>query len=114
MHDCIFCSIISGAIPADTVYENDKVKVFRDINPVAPVHLVIVPKTHIENINKLNDKNSDIAGDCMLAAKESAKITGVSESGYRIISNCGKDAGQSVGHLHFHLIGGMEFGEKIL
>ncbi len=114
MSDCIFCKIINGEIPSDTVYETDSIKVFKDINPAAPVHLVIVPKVHIESINSLDDTNSEVAADCMLAAKKAAEISDISESGYRVISNCGEDAGQTVKHLHFHLIGGVSMGERIL
>ncbi|MBN2559212.1 MAG: histidine triad nucleotide-binding protein [Clostridia bacterium] len=114
MSGCIFCRIIGGDIPSDTIYENEKVKVFKDISPAAPVHLIIVPKEHIDDINSLDAENANVIGDCMLAAKKAAAITGVSESGYRIISNVGEDAGQSVRHLHFHLVGGVPMGEKIL
>lgn len=114
MSDCIFCKIINGEIPSDTVFETDNVKVFKDINPVAPVHLVIVPKRHIESINNLDKTNSEIVGDCMLAAKKAAQISNISENGYRVISNCGDDAGQTVKHLHFHLVGGVVMGERIL
>ncbi len=114
MSACIFCRIIGGDIPSDTIFENEKVKVFKDINPVAPVHLIIVPKEHIDDINALNETNAAVIADCMLAVKEAAKLSGLSESGYRVISNCGEDAGQSVQHLHFHLIGGVTMGERIL
>ena len=114
MNDCIFCKIINGEIPSDTVYENETVKVFKDINPVAPVHLLIVPKVHIADINDIDEVNAAYVTDCMLAVKKVAEIAGISESGYRVISNCGKDAGQLVDHLHFHLIGGIHMGEKII
>mgnify|MGYP000193389081 CR=1 FL=1 len=114
MSGCIFCRIIGGDIPSDTIYENETVKVFKDINPVAPIHLIIVPKKHIDDINKLDETNAHVIADCMLAVKKTAEITGISDSGYRVISNCGEDAGQSVQHLHFHLIGGIAMGERIL
>ena len=114
MSDCIFCKIIDGEIPSDTVYETEKIKVFKDINPVAPVHLIIVPKIHIEDLNSLNEENGGVVVDCMLAAKKVAEISGISESGYRVISNCGEDGGQTVQHLHFHVIGGVSMGERIL
>lgn len=114
MSGCIFCRIIGGDIPSDTVYENETVKVFKDISPVAPVHLIIVPKLHIDSLNTLDETNAAVIADCMLAAKKAAGITGVAESGYRLISNCGADAGQSVEHLHFHLVGGTAMGERIL
>jgi histidine triad (HIT) family protein len=114
MSGCIFCRIIGGDIPSDTIYENETVKVFKDINPVAPVHLIIVPKEHIDDINTLDETNAHVAADCMLAVKKAAEITGISDTGYRVISNCGEDAGQSVRHLHYHLIGGISMGERIL
>ncbi len=114
MSDCIFCKIIDGEIPSDTVYETETIKVFKDINPVAPVHLIIVPKIHIEDLNGLNKTNAGVVVDCMLGAKKVAEISGISESGYRVISNCGEDGGQSVQHLHFHVVGGIPMGEKIL
>ncbi|MCD6323109.1 MAG: histidine triad nucleotide-binding protein [Clostridiales bacterium] len=114
MSDCIFCKIIDGEIPSNTIYETEKIKVFKDINPVAPVHLIIVPKIHIEDLNSLNEENGGVVVDCMLAAKKVAEISGISESGYRVISNCGEDGGQTVQHLHFHVIGGVSMGERIL
>ena len=114
MSDCIFCKIIDGDIPSDTVYETEKIKVFKDINPVAPVHLIIVPKIHIEDLNSLDETNAGVVVDCILAAKKVVEISGISENGYRVISNCGEDGGQSVGHLHFHVVGGISMGERIL
>lgn len=114
MSDCIFCKIIAGEIPSTTIFENDKVKVFKDINPAAPVHLLIVPKMHIADINALDEDNADVIADCMLAVKKAAKMSGIDQRGYRLISNTGKDGGQSVDHLHFHLIGGVAMGERIL
>lgn len=114
MSNCIFCGIIKGEIPSDTVYETETIKVFKDIKPVAPVHLIVVPKIHIEDLNSLNETNADVVTECMIAAKKVAEISGISESGYRVISNCGEDGGQSVQHLHFHVIGGISMGDKIL
>ncbi len=114
MSDCIFCKIINGEIPSATVYETETVIVFKDINPVAPVHLLIVPKKHIDDINDLNESNAAVVADCILAAKKVAEISDISESGYRVISNVGEDGGQAVQHLHFHLIGGVSMGERIL
>ena len=126
MEDCIFCKIANGEI-GKLVYENDFVAAFDDLNPQAPVHTLIVPKKHIENIEDLHigegncnhGENEDHEKPCdgkyikeiFKAIKEVAKLKGVSESGYRIISNCGKDAGQTVMHLHFHLLAGKEMGE---
>ena len=131
MEDCIFCKIANGEI-GTLIYENEFVAAFDDLNPQAPVHTLIVPKKHIENIEDLqigggenchhHENKEEHDGPCdgkyikeiFKAIKEVARIKGVSESGYRIISNCGKDAGQTVMHLHFHLLAGKELGEKIL
>ena len=113
MEDCIFCKIANGEI-GSLIYENEYVAAFDDLNPQAPVHTLIVPKKHIENIEDINENNEDYIKEIFKAIKEVARIKGVSESGYRVISNCGKDAGQTVMHLHFHLIAGKELGDKIL
>lgn len=104
--DCLFCKIISGEIPSTKVYENDKVYAFRDVNPEAPVHVLIVPKEHIACANDITKENSSVISDIFLAAKEIAAAEGIAEGGYRIVNNCGEDGGQSVKHLHFHMLGG--------
>ena len=104
--DCLFCKIIAGEIPSARVYENDKVYAFRDISPEAPVHVLIVPKEHIASANELTAENADVVTDIFLAAKEIAVQEGIAEGGYRIVNNCGEDGGQTVQHLHFHLLGG--------
>lgn len=109
---CLFCEIIAGNIPSNKVYEDDKIFAFKDINPVAPVHVLVVPKVHIESINDVNGENSEYVAHIFEKIPEIAKSQGIDS--YRVISNCGKDAGQSVMHLHFHIIGGTELGEKIL
>ncbi|MBN2882581.1 MAG: histidine triad nucleotide-binding protein [Clostridia bacterium] len=114
MSDCIFCKIISGDIPSDTVYETEDVKVFKDIKPVAPVHLIIVPKVHIDSLNDVNYGNIEAAAACLNAVKIVAEMSGISESGYRVISNFGSDGGQTVNHLHFHLIGGVKMREGLI
>lgn len=108
MESCLFCKIISGEIPSNKVFENDKVYAFYDIAPQAPVHVVVVPKEHICCANKIDSSNSQAVADVFEAIPEIAKIVGVSESGYRVVNNCGKDAGQTVLHLHFHIMGGAE------
>lgn len=113
MEDCIFCKIANKEI-GSLIYENDYVVAFDDLNPVAPVHSLIVPKKHIKNIEDLKEEDLIYIQEIHKAIKEVAKIKQVNESGYRIINNCGKDAGQSVMHLHYHLIGGKELGEKII
>lgn len=109
---CIFCEIIAGNIPSTKVYEDDKILAFKDINPVAPVHIIVVPKVHIESTNDVNSQNSDVISALFEKIPEIAKSQGIDS--YRIINNCGDDAGQTVKHLHFHIIGGLEMGEKIL
>ncbi len=114
MSDCIFCKIKNGEIPSKKVYETDKVYAFHDISPQAPVHVIIIPKEHIASHNELSSENVDVLQDIHLAANEIAKQMGIAESGYRLINNCGADAGQTVFHLHFHLVGGRSLGAKIL
>jgi histidine triad (HIT) family protein len=114
MQDCIFCKIINKEISSNIVYEDDKVIAFNDIQPVAPVHVLIVPKEHIPSMNHVNDENSHIVADIHLAARKIAKEFGIDQKGYRLINNCGADAGQTVMHLHYHLIGGKTLGTKII
>lgn len=109
-----FCKIINREIPSTIVYEDDKVLAFKDINPVAPVHVLIIPKVHIKNVMDLNEQNLDILKDIHLAAKKIAGEMGVADKGFRLITNCGEEAGQTVFHLHYHLIGGKELGPKII
>jgi len=104
--DCIFCEIVKKQIPCEIIYEDDSVIGFKDISPQAPVHVIIIPKVHISNINDISEDESDVIGHIFIAAKKIAKDLGISETGYRIISNCGEDGGQTVQHIHFHLLGG--------
>ena len=105
MQDCIFCKIINKEIPAEIVYENDSVLVFKDVKPAAPVHLLLIPKKHIPTFFDLEEKDSVIMGDLQLAAGRVAREMGL-EKGFRLISNCNQDAGQLVFHIHYHLMGG--------
>lgn len=114
MSDCIFCKIINGTIPSEKVYENDYIFAFKDINPAAPVHVLIVPKAHIESLEALSDENMDIVIKIHSALLEVAKIMKVNSDGYRVIVNCGKNGGQTVPHLHYHMLGGTEFNEKLI
>lgn len=109
MNDCLFCKIIKGEIPSNKVYEDDLVYAFRDIAPAAPTHILIVPKEHICCANKLEQAHKELLGHIILTAKKIAEAEGVSDSGYRIINNCGENAGQTVFHLHFHLLAGDKF-----
>lgn len=111
MNDCLFCKIIAGEIPSTKVYENDKVYAFRDINPQAPVHVLIVPKTHVANV--IEGVEAGLMDDLLKAAVEIAKQEGVDKSGFRLLTNCGKDGAQSVNHLHLHLLGGAQLAEKM-
>ncbi len=108
MNDCVFCNIINGGIPSKKVYENDKVLAFHDISPNAPVHVLVVPKVHIKNITELNADNLSIIGDIVLGINEVVRIMNLSEDGFRVITNCGKFGGQTVEHLHFHILGGKQ------
>ncbi|SHE10391.1 bis (5'-nucleosyl)-tetraphosphatase [Chlamydia abortus] len=108
--DCIFCKIIEGSIPSKKIYENDKVLAFHDIQPAAPVHALIIPKKHIATMNDVQEEDVEVIGEIHLAAQEVAKQLGVHESGYRLLNNCGKNAGQVVFHLHYHLLGGEKLG----
>lgn len=104
--DCLFCKIVNGDIPSKKVYEDDTVYAFYDINPMAPVHVLIIPKQHISSVNDVTTENSSVISHIYEVAAKLAKELGISESGYRVVSNCGADAGQTVFHLHFHLLGG--------
>ena len=106
MTDCLFCKIISGEIPSSKVYEDEFVYAFNDISPEAPVHVLIVPKEHIASANDINESNADVVAKIFLAAKKIAEENGIAEDGYRIVNNCGENGGQTVKHLHFHLLGG--------
>ena len=104
--DCLFCKIIDKEIPSAFVFEDDKVIAFRDINPQAPVHILIVPRRHIATLMDLTEKDKEIVGHIYLVAKKLAEKEGVSEKGFRVVANCNADAGQAVFHIHFHLLGG--------
>ena len=103
--DCIFCKIIKGDIPSAKVYEDELVYAFRDINPQAPTHILVIPREHISGMSGINAENAALAGHCLAVAAKVAAAEGL-ENGYRIVSNCGDDAGQTVHHLHFHILGG--------
>lgn len=110
--DCIFCKIIGGSIPSKKAYEDDKILAFYDINPQAPVHLLVIPKIHIESADFINECNSGAIAYIFEHIPEIAKKAGIT-NGYRIISNCGEDAAQSVKHIHFHILGGVKMTEKM-
>jgi len=110
MMDCLFCKLVAGDIPPDTVYEDDDVLVFRDINPQAPLHVLAVPKQHIATINDLDAEHAELVGKLYLAAQKVAQQEGVAEAGYRTVMNCNAQAGQTVFHLHLHILGGRDMG----
>ena len=112
MMDCLFCKIIKGDIPSSKVYENEYVYAFRDINPQAPVHILVVPKVPISSVDEIGAENSTLVAKIFEAIPEIAKAENLG-GGYRVITNCGADACQSVKHLHFHVLGGAQLGEQM-
>ena len=110
MSDCLFCKIIAGAIPGQLVYEDKDLVAFKDINPQAPLHVLIVPREHIATLNDLGPNNDDRIGMMVRRAAALAKQHGYSERGYRIVLNCNRDAGQTVFHIHLHLLAGRSLG----
>ena len=110
---CLFCKIAAGEIPSAKVYEDENVYAFRDINPQAPVHILVIPREHIASAGALDAENSVHAARCLEAAARIAAQEGL-EGGFRLISNCGPDAGQTVPHLHFHILAGKKLGEQMV
>lgn len=106
MSDCLFCKMVSGEINTNTVYEDDAVLAFRDINPQAPTHVLIIPKVHIATTNDIQPEQADLIGKLYLAAQQIAAQEGIAERGYRTVINCNGEAGQTVFHVHLHLLGG--------
>ncbi len=114
MEDCLFCKIIKGEIPSDKIYEDEEILAFRDINPAAPIHILVIPKKHIASLAHMEKEDEIIVGKIYGVINKIAEEQGFKENGYRVIVNCGKDAGQEVMHLHFHLLAGAKFGDKIV
>jgi len=110
MDDCLFCKIIAGDIPADRLFENERILAFPDINPQAPTHILIIPKLHIPTLNDLQPEHSELIGELIRIASELAKKEGIAEAGYRTGFNCNDAGGQTVYHIHLHLLGGRIFG----
>lgn len=108
MSDCLFCKMVSGEIEPDKVYESDDLLAFRDINPQAPIHILVVPKEHIATTNDLTQDHESLIGKMVLVARDIAKKEGIDESGYRIVLNCNQHGGQSVDHIHIHVLGGRQ------
>ena len=113
MAECIFCKIVKGEIPCSKVYEDDEVLAFDDIQPMAPVHVVIIPKQHISTLLDIDAKNSGITGSLFFAAQRVARIKGVNEKGFRTVINCNAEGGQVVFHLHMHLLGGRKLQDEL-
>ena len=111
--DCIFCQIVAGKVPSEILYQDEKVIVFRDINPVAPTHLLIIPKEHIPSLAHLSEAEAPLVGHMVSVANQLAKREGIAESGYRVVINCGEQGGQLVPHLHMHLIGGRRLSGRL-
>ncbi|MCR5693493.1 MAG: histidine triad nucleotide-binding protein [Clostridia bacterium] len=114
MNNCIFCKIIKGEIPSAKVYEDELCFAFKDINPQAPVHVLVVPKKHAASVLELCEDDKELLGHIQLVIGKLANDLGVAETGFRVMTNCGKDACQSVAHLHYHLLGGVRMSEKMV
>ena len=114
MEDCLFCKIIKGEIPSKKVYEDEEILAFEDINPAAPIHILVIPKKHITSLAHLEKEDEALVGKIYGVINKISSEKGFKEDGYRVIVNCGKNGGQEVMHLHFHLLAGKQFGEKII
>lgn len=114
MEDCVFCKIIKREIPSDIVYEDDRVIAFKDVNPAAPIHILVVPKKHIENLLQVSEDDGDIISYIYKVINKIAIDNNFAQNGFRVIANCGKDSGQEVMHIHFHVLGGKKLGDKIV
>ena len=106
MNDCVFCKMVAGEIKPDVVYEDDDVLAFRDSNPQAPIHVLVIPKTHIATLDELQHAQAPLLGKMYLAAQQVTRKDGIAERGYRTVINCNREAGQSVFHIHLHVLGG--------
>jgi histidine triad (HIT) family protein len=111
--DCIFCKIIAGAIPTEFLYQDEEILAFRDIHPLAPTHVLIVPKEHIASLLDLKPQHRELMGKLIEVANRLARSEGIAEKGYRLVINCGPDGGQVVPHLHLHLLGGRRMGDRL-
>lgn len=108
--DCLFCKIVAGEVPSENVFESDSVLAFRDINPQAPTHILVIPKEHVASAAELEDRHAGDLVEIFKSAAELAKSEGIADTGYRLVTNIGREAGQTVLHLHFHLMGGRPMG----
>ena len=112
MENCLFCKIVKGDIPSTKVYEDEKVLAFRDIAPMAPTHILVIPKNHIGSVAEITAENADVVAHIFTVIPEIARAEGL-EGGYRVVSNCGSDAGQTIHHLHFHILGGKKLSTEM-
>jgi len=113
MEKCVFCDIVSGKIPGDIIYQDEDFLAFRDIHPMAPVHIVIIPKAHISSLAEVGERQEGLIGRLILLAKKLAEKEGIAEKGYRLAINCGSEGGQVVPHLHLHLLGGRKLADQL-
>lgn len=113
MGNCIFCKIIKGDIPSKKIYEDDKVLAFYDVNPEAPIHFLIIPKNHIKNVSQINEENSQVISHIFKTISKITKELSIDEDGFRVITNSGENGGQTVDHLHFHVLGGRKLEVKL-
>lgn len=113
MEECVFCDIVSGKIPSDIIYQDKDFLAFKDIHPLAPVHIVIIPKAHISSLAEVGERQEGLIGRLILLAKKLAEKEGIAEKGYRLAINCGPEGGQVVPHLHLHLLGGRKLAAQL-
>lgn len=106
MTECIFCRIVEGSIPSDRVFENDDVIAFRDLSPKAPIHVLVIPRRHVTSVAALEEEDRSLGGALLLAAAEVARLEGIDDAGFRVVANTGDEGGQTVHHLHLHVLGG--------
>ena len=109
MDECLFCKIVNNEVPCELVFENEYLLAFRDINPQAPTHILVIPRKHISTINELETEDAGLVGEILLTAKNLAKVENIDQDGFRTVFNCNKDGGQTVFHIHLHLLGGRRF-----
>ena len=114
MEDCVFCKIIKGEIPSNKVYEDEEILAFKDINPAAPIHILVIPKKHIASLVDMKERDEILISKIYTVINKIAQDIGIDKKGFRVIVNCGEDGGQEVAHLHFHLLAGKKLGEKIV
>ena len=114
MEDCVFCKIIKGEIPSEKVYEDDTIIAFKDIHPATPIHILVVPKKHIATLLDVKEEDSSLIAKIYQTINKIAKDIGFDENGFRVITNCGKDSGQEVMHIHFHILAGKKMGPKLV